>query len=394
MAGKKNQTDAPPILLNFIHEAINYGNVKEKKRSLRKYKFVVVADTLRKRVLNGDYAFKSLPSERKLAAELGVNYMTVRQGLRILEAENILIRQKNHRLMVKRAAQGEKPYFNLAFLAPSFFLPNVEKWRTIIERQTRDLPCNVRPVLYMHWDDPILMDVFAGFDGVFLYPIPEPVPDKVGYALRLPKHPIVVLGEDFSAYGVPSIELFQPSSIQKLLDHLLSLGHRRIGCFNTQPAHPEINERINQWRYWMAAHQLEGELLDHSVVARDSALIRAYQVMDNIYREGRPAETAWFCTTIPAAMGLASALRDHGLEPGKDVAVCSIDGEALASIFNPPLTSLESADPSPYVSICLKWLLNQNRGQSWQGPLLMTPVDVPLVVRESTRPGVGRGVIE
>jgi DNA-binding transcriptional regulator YhcF (GntR family) len=39
-----------------------------------------VAKTIRNRILHGDYALKPIPSERHLALELGVNYMTVRRG--------------------------------------------------------------------------------------------------------------------------------------------------------------------------------------------------------------------------------------------------------------------------------------------------------------------------
>ena len=40
-----------------------------------------VSELVRKRILNGSYSLKVFPSERRLADELSVNYMTVRRGL-------------------------------------------------------------------------------------------------------------------------------------------------------------------------------------------------------------------------------------------------------------------------------------------------------------------------
>jgi len=74
----------------------------------------------------------------------------------------------------------------------------------------KNLPCSMRPVIYMHRDDPILIDAIAGFDGVFLNPIPAPI----ARILRKPEHPVVVLDEDFSRYGLPSIQFFPPVFIQ------------------------------------------------------------------------------------------------------------------------------------------------------------------------------------
>lgn len=344
---------------------------------------------VRKRILAGDYSLKPFPSGGILATELNVNYMTVRRGLDILEKEGVLMRQPNGRMAVKRIQQGDKPHLNLAFISPTFASGTIEYWRLIIERQVASLPCSIKPILFMHWDDPILLDALKGFDGIFLNPIPEAMPESIVKIFRKPEHPIIVIDEDYSSYGVPSVQLFSPVFVQKLLDHLEAQGHTRIGCINTQPSCREVNDRINQWRYWMAAHGLQEHLVDQSVMPHANSADQAYEVMTEILADRSHKETAWFCVTTPAALGTMRALLDHGIQPGKDVAVCTVNGDGIASMLNPPLTALEPVDPTPYVSICLKWLMSGDK--KWNGPLLMKPTDVPLVIRESTQPGAGRG---
>jgi DNA-binding transcriptional regulator YhcF (GntR family) len=349
-----------------------------------------IADTLRRHILYGNYAIKPIPSERQLAEEFGVNYMTVRRSFQTLLKEQLLMRQPNGRMRVKRVQQGAKKHLNFAFLMPTMFSHALELWRNAIERATAGRTCIVRPLLYMHWDDPILIDSLEGFDGIFLSPIPEPLPNSMANRLREPHHPVAVVDHDFTHHGIPSIRLFSPSFVQKLLNHLESLGHAEIGCFNTQPEDSEVLARIEQWRLWMAIHRLPGRLISSPVRAHGDPMPHACEVMNKILA-GERKETAWFCITTPAAVGAMRAMLDHGLMPGRDLAVCTANGERVASLLNPPLTALEAMDPTPFVNYCLDWM-SKGGGAPWQGPLLMQPAEVPLIIRESTQPGAGRGL--
>jgi DNA-binding transcriptional regulator YhcF (GntR family) len=358
-----------------------------KKPFIPNYKRIV--DSLRRRILDGNYTIKPVPSERQLAEEFGVNYMTIRRGFQILLKEQLLIRQPNGRMRVKRIQHGAKEHLNFAFLMPTMFSNALELWRSGIERATAGRSCSVRPLLYMHWDDPILIDSIEGFDGIFLSCIPEPVPDFIADRIRQPRHPVVVVDHDFSSFGIPSIRVFPPVFIQKLLDHLASLGHTRIGCLNTQPEDSEVRERIDQWRLWMAIHHFSGQLLNSPVRAHGDPIPHAYELMDRTLA-AEQRETAWFCITTPAAIGAMRAILDHGLTPGRGLAICAANGEGIASMLNPPLTALEAVDPTPFITYCLDWM--STGGLSWEGPLLMQPAEVPLVIRESTQPGAGRGI--
>ena len=114
---------------------------------------------------------------------------------------------------------------------------------------------------------------------------------------------------------------------------------------------------------------------------------QAYKAMDEILSAPQRKETAWFCTTALAAVGAMRAIFDHGLVPGQDLAICADSGEGFAAMLNPSLTVLESIDPTPFINYCLEWMMRPT--QSWQGPLLMQPLDVPLFVGESTQPKPG-----
>lgn len=348
-----------------------------------------VARTLQTRILHGDYSLKSLPSERKLAEEFGINFMTVRRSLRTLEKQGLLTRQPNGRLTVRTARQGQKRHFNFAMIMPSPLSWGSGKIVECMDELQRDsgkispFSYSIRHVLISHWDDPTLLDSLKMFDGIFLYPFENEPPAGVMTKLRSADHPVVVLDHDFTRYGIPSIQFFPPVLVQKLLDHLEKQGHRTIGCFNTQSPNAEIHSRINQWRLWMAAHGFTGRLVDKPVELYHDTGHHAHHQMKELLKNQPGNETAWLGVTFWAAVGAVRAMSDLGIRAGVDVAVCAINGEGIADLLVPSITALEQPDMKPSLMFALKWMLTGK--SAWQGPLLLQPDDAPVVVRDSTR---------
>ncbi|MFV0338375.1 MAG: substrate-binding domain-containing protein [Chthoniobacterales bacterium] len=343
-----------------------------------------VVNIVRKRILHGDYALKPIPSERRLAQELGVNAMTARHGLQILEKEGLLVRQSNGRMAIRKAEDGVKSHLNFAFLTPTLASHWIESWRLVLEKVTGHLQSNIRTVVYMHWDDPLLLDALNGFDGIFLVPSPEPMPTKIKEQFLGKKHPVVAADQDLTDLGIPSIQLFPPVFNHKLLDHLDELGHKKIGCLNTQPENPVIEARINAWLVWLEAHGYSGRLVNEPVAPYGNAMYAAHTAMSRQLASSKRDETAWYCTTIDCAIGAMKAALDRGIKPGRDLALCAANGEGIASHCYPPITALEAADPTPFLSRCVRWMMNG--GKEWTGPLLMQPTEIPLCIRESTDP--------
>jgi hypothetical protein len=339
-----------------------------------------VVELLTKRIAQGDYALTTLPTERQLAVEAGVSYMTARKAVRRLIDGGVLIRERGGKLRLS-GHDGGRRVLRIAFLAPSFASADIERWRLALEAASRSVAAIVRPVLYVHWDDPLVRDSLGGFDGVFLVPNNEPLPERLRQRLRSVGSPVVILDEDWSSLGLPSIRLCPARLVARMVEHFAELGHHRIDCFNVQPRNAVISERIDHW--WQAASELgvAGELIDLPIAPYERPLVQAHRVFTDRLAVGWRPSSALIGVTAPAGLGAIRALHDHHLMAGHDVAIGVMNGEGLADYCVPSLTAIELPDATPYFQRCLEWMAS---GGSWRGPLLMEPADAPLMVRESS----------
>lgn len=345
------------------------------------------ARVLETRIRKGDYFLREFPTEHQLAAESGTSRMTTRRALSALMDKGLLVRKPHGRVSVNNDHETVTGRVRLAFLAPAWGSYYYDTWRHHVDLAAARSGTAVRTVDYVHWDDPVIPQTLSAFDGVFLAVSSEPIPDATLKLLQRTKK-LVVVDSDFSAHGVPSIELFPPAAIGKLGNHLLSLGHRHIDCLNTQPHDAVIRQRLDHWAMWQQLNKVQGELLESPVQPYEQAALRAYEVMKRRLAEGTWEATALLALTNTAATGAIRALHEHGYRVGKDISVCAVEGAGEARLHVPSRTVLEPLDPSPYVAMCIDWMGKRN--EPWTGPLLLQPPSVPLFEGESTGPAPGR----
>jgi DNA-binding transcriptional regulator YhcF (GntR family) len=355
---------------------------------MAKGKYQVLAERLSRRIRAGDYHLQPLPAERELATEVGVSHMTARKAIQQLLEEGLLCRQENGRLAVRQPEETDRSVQRqIVMLAPAWESMETTRWQIALTRMAARFHCLLRIVYYSHWDDPLLFGSLEGFDGAFLMPLADAMPRFFLDRFLTVRRPIVVLGADWTEHGIPSLRLYPPTCVHRVLDHLESLGHRSIDFFNIQPLDSIVEARISQWQLWSAARGSKGELIDRPVKPFTETISAAYEVIAQLIHQKQFNSKAMLCIHERVAAGAMRAMLDFGIRPGYDVAVATIDPASRAEYEIPSLTSLEVPDPHPYLSVCLEWMLSGSTRQ-WRGPLMVQPEEIRLVVRESTVPGV------
>lgn len=347
-----------------------------------------VVNLVEKRIRQGDYALTHLPGERKLAAEAGVSYMTARKAVQTLVERGVLIRLPNGRIEINRSApDATVPTLQMAFLAPAFNAPSFQQYRVLVERAAAQREAICRPVDFVHWDDPVVLETLSGFDGVFLASSTEPMPEHLLRRLQERTTPVIGLDFDATDWGIPSIQFFPPKSIWKLLDHLYDLGHRQVDCLNTQASNPEIARRIDEWRRWCAERGVVGDLVDEPVAPYEHPTPQGYRAASRLLDAGWRG--AWVCTTLGTAVGANRACFERQIQVGREISMCAINGAGLSPWQCPSLTSLELPDIQPLLLKCIDWIARGGKPSQWRRPLCLQPDEVNLFIGESTGPRAG-----
>ena len=90
-------------------------------------------------------------------------------------------------------------------------------------------------------------------------------------------------------------------------------------------------------------------------------------------------DTALLCTNVWTALGVQKVMAERGLKVGKAISVCAINDEMLGPWLHPALTALRMPNIESILAKCMEWMIFGPK--NWQGPKLLTPKNVPLIVR-------------
>jgi LacI family transcriptional regulator len=160
-------------------------------------------------------------------------------------------------------------------------------------------------------------------------------------------------------------------------EHLVGLGHKRIGCIVPDPD-------LMFARYRLAG--LREGLEEHGITLADSCI----RIGDLTQRGGfekagelldlpnRPSAIA-ACNDL-MAFGAMSAAQERGLVVGKDIAITGFDDTPMAELSHPPLTTVRQPIYKIGGMVC-EMLLQSIRGESLEQEQVM--LQPSLVVRQS-----------
>ena len=165
-------------------------------------------------------------------------------------------------------------------------------------------------------------------------------------------------------------------------EHLLELGHRRIGTITGSPAVLCSQARLDGYR---AALERAGIAFDPELVRTgdfhyESALTAASELLR---LPDRP--TAIFAASDVQAMGVYEAARQNGLRLPQDLSVVGFDDVPMAQWVSPPLTTLRQPLAEMATLAARTLLVGDSMGFQNRVELATT-----LVVRSSTQPLVSR----
>jgi len=182
--------------------------------------------------------------------------------------------------------------------------------------------------------------------------------------------------------GVPCVVLADVQGAQLATQHVLDLGHRRIGLIKGRlPGAARAGERLTGYQQALKA---AGVGYDPAlVVVSDATQDAGYQGMQELLALPQPP-TAVFCHNDVLALGAMHAIRVAGLSIPGDISVVGYDDTASSAHLAPPLTTIRFSkrEMGHQAATMLFRAIEQDEG--FEPYTVQIPVK--LVTRESTGP--------
>lgn len=192
--------------------------------------------------------------------------------------------------------------------------------------------------------------------------------------------PPIVFGCEWVPDGKhPSVRADNRAGAQLAIDHLLSLGHTKIGHITGPMWNVLSVERLAGTKTALQQHGLH--LPDQWTIEGDFSLdCGAKAARQFLALDARP--TAMFCACDMTAIGFMSELSQNGISTPRDVSVIGFDDIDIASRFIPPLTTIHQ--PRNRIgSHAVRLLMDAIKGETPPAAPIVLPVG--LVARQSTR---------
>jgi LacI family transcriptional regulator len=195
--------------------------------------------------------------------------------------------------------------------------------------------------------------------------------------------PVVILGEFGDDASLPGnwdrVTSNNEDTARMAVEHLIGLGHRRIGFIKGQEDAPSGLRRLNGY---LGALQRNGLPVDEALtVSGDYTQSGGRAAMHQLLAlAARP--TAVFCANDLSALGAMGLVREQGLNVPADLSIVGFDDIDEAAQATPPLTTVRQS-PREVGAVIAETLVERLHGRS-------TPVGIQLsgelIVRASSGP--------
>lgn len=247
------------------------------------------------------------------------------------------------------------------------------------------LLCTASPVVQEHeYSDMLLGHGVAGIVFIAGRHANTDV-DHSRYAeLRAANVPIVLINGYVDDVEAPFISNDDANAMRTAVDHLCSLGHRRIGCVMGPARYVPSQRKVGGFLQALAASiddangsdDAASDAVSHAIYSVEGGQAAAQVQLDR-------GVTAIVCGSDLMALGVIREVRTRGLDVPHDVSVVGFDDSPLMAFCDPPLTTMRQ-DVAGMSKHAVDMLLDDINGIVHSRRELLFPAE--LVVRGSTGP--------
>jgi LacI family repressor for deo operon, udp, cdd, tsx, nupC, and nupG len=190
--------------------------------------------------------------------------------------------------------------------------------------------------------------------------------------------PIVNVCEVIRQGRHPTISLDNQAAAKAMTEHLLELGHRRIGLIKGPKSSPLTRDRVAGYEEALRQAQIP---LDDALVSHGDFTLNAGYLGASAMLKLNPRPTALFCENDEMAIGALRRIKEEGLRVPRDISLAGFDDIPMAAYCDPALTTI-SQPAEAFGEKAVEMLIALMDGKPVTDRHLVLPFE--LTVREST----------
>ncbi|MBC7806962.1 MAG: GntR family transcriptional regulator [Akkermansiaceae bacterium] len=354
---------------------------KKKPGSLLKYR--QVEQDIRRQIAAGRWqAGDRLPGEYDFANQFNVAYLTVRHAVSNLLDEGVLIRVRGKGTFVADAVPSVLPIStrrqtallfpaNWQRIDPDYFPDLWEGFQQATESSRHRTPC----ISYEDAERPGGLEIGTAVACLLL----EDAQQQLVERLRDGGHPVLAINHYTGRRSIPSVRIDDAAGVEWAVDHLVELGHTRIGFLLGDPGNLDGADRLRGFRSAVRRHGLR-RTVEFGGGFEESGGYLAGQIL---FAQPSPP-TAIVCASDLSAIGAMKAARESGRSTPRDLSVIGFGDFSVSGYIMPGLTTVRQSrvELGRTAAESLVRLANDE-------PVTDTMLAAKLIVRESTAPPAG-----
>ena len=353
--------------------------------------YIQLVAYFRQHILNGEFGVGSrLPTELDIAHEHQISRGTVRQALHILVNEGLLERIPGRGTFVRELPtnpegeqHGSRRRLGLVLSLPTLqlsmeILVGVEQAAkargyevSLVYAETSSKQ-QARDISWLKSND---------VAGIILFPIDNSLADQTLRQLQADGLPLVLIDRYIPDLATDYVVSDNLGGGYRATEHLIILGHQRIGFAYSNADAMQITSVGDRWRGYRKALETYELPYDEALVFPDLPL--PPPLAPNLYDDliqGPNRPTAIFAVNDTVALGLLQAAQRQGVRVPEDLALIGFDDLNFASYLTPPLTTV--AQPRMEIGVrAANLLINRVEGEI--GPFQHIELSANLMVRAS-----------
>ena len=150
--------------------------------------------------------------------------------------------------------------------------------------------------------------------------------------------PHVILDNDFQELNIDSVAINNSIATYQAVEHLVQLGHRRIGYLKSSTFINSFGERETGFRQALARFSLPLE--DRYIVELNYTEEGSYQEFRAFLSQSPELPTAFVTDDDTIAAGVMKALGEAGLRVPEDISIVGFNDRPVCALTDPPMTSI------------------------------------------------------